>query len=85
MLLNYFITVCVFTDHNERKTFKKKCTRTLELHQGMVLKIILSVKNKPWISLMVNLVVYKIITLSSDLKNPPSIQSSLIRLNCYCC
>ena len=41
-----------------------------------MLKIIVTVKNKPWISLMVHLVVYKIITLSSDLKNPPSIQST---------
>ena len=32
----------------------------------------MAVKNKPWISLMVRLVVYKIITLCSDLKNPPS-------------
>ena len=62
----------MFTD--EKKT-EKKCTITLELHQGM-LKIIVTVKNKPWISLMVHLVVYKIITLSSDLKNPPSIQST---------
>ena len=32
----------------------------------------MAVKNKPLISLMVRLVVYKIITLCSDLKNPPS-------------